>query len=293
MTYEAQIERLISISKKKPLLPESFIPWNIPVRESDMFLPDNLVSLHGLPEYDLLTSRQKREISRHEVVQVMYSYAWSEGLFCLFMNRYILTLETHRVEYRFLLRELIEEFRHQEMFTMAIEKLEGSAIPPTRMHKWIGLATVRFFPQDIAFISCLAMEMMADRYGDVLRQGPDVYPVLKKLSELHNIEEARHILFTKLILQKYTAKAGIIRRTIYSYVILFNIYFLRTLYVKQKIFERIGIANSHRIYKKANKNYKQKFGENCLDDIKGFVAEINGFNRATRWAWRIFLKTKV
>lgn len=293
MTYSEQIERLISISKKKPLLPENFIPWDIPAQPHQQFLPEDLVSLHGLPEYDELSELQKRDVGRHEVVQVMYSYAWSEALFCLFMNRYILSLKTHDVEYRFLLRELIEEFRHQEMFNRAIDHLEGDALLPTWLHKFFGLSTVRFFPPDIVFISCLSVEMMADRYGDVLRKSLKVYPVLQKVAELHNIEEARHILFTKLFLHKHTSKAGFIKRCIYSYIILMNIYFMRSLYVKQEIFERVGIKNSRKIYKKANKNYKIKFGESCLDDIKNFVTEIQGFNWATRWAWRTFLNAKV
>ena len=45
-------------------------------------------------------------------------------------------------------------------------------------------------------------------------------PVLKKMFDLHNIEEARHILFTKSLLTSYSAKAGYIKRTLYSYVIL-------------------------------------------------------------------------
>ena len=293
MTYNDQIERLISISKKKPLLPESFIPWDIPVKPTEHFLPENLVSLHGLPEYEQLTDFQKKELGRHEVAQVMYSYAWSEGLFCLFMNRYILSLKTQDVEYRFLLRELIEEFQHQEMFSKAIGQLHVNPLPPTRLHKFFGLLTVRFFPPDIVFISCLSVEMMADRYGNIIRKGLNIYPVLKKVSELHNIEEARHILFTKLLLRKNTANAGFIKRCVYGYIILMNIYFMRSLYVKQEIFERIGVSNSSEIYKKANINYKLKFGQSCLNDIKEFVTEINGFNWATRWAWRTFLKTKV
>ena len=91
MTYEEQIERLISISKNKPLLPENFVPWNTPVLPADHFLPEDLVSVHGLPEYEQLTDQQCRDIGRHEVVQVMFSYAWSEALFCLFMNRYLLS----------------------------------------------------------------------------------------------------------------------------------------------------------------------------------------------------------
>jgi len=293
MTYPEQVERLILISKNKPLLPENFIPWGLPAGADDQFLPAQLVSLHGLPEYELLSDLQKRDLERHEVVQAMYSYGWTEALFCLFMNRYILSLKTHTVEYRFLLRELIEEFRHQEMFNKAIQQLNGDALLPGPVHKFLGLSTVRFFPPDVVFISCLAVEMMADQYGDQLRKSPAIYPVLKKVSELHNIEEARHILFTKMFLKKYTSKAGFIKRCVYSYIILMNIYFMRSLYVKQEIFERIGCRNSKELYNKAFRNYKKKFGAHCLDDIKSFVTEINGFNWATRWAWRVFLKTSI
>jgi hypothetical protein len=38
MNYEEQIERLISISQKKPLLPETYIPWDIPVQQSEFLL---------------------------------------------------------------------------------------------------------------------------------------------------------------------------------------------------------------------------------------------------------------
>ena len=293
MTFQEQVERLIQISRSKPLLPENFIPWDTPVKAGEQFLPKTLVSLNGLPEYELLTGEQKLELGRHEVVQAMYSYGWTEALFCLFMNRYILSLKTSSVEYRFVLRELIEEFRHQEMFIKAIEQLHGDALPPTGIHKFLALSTVRFFPPDAAFISCLTVEMIADQYGDHLRKDLTVYPVLQKVSELHNIEEARHILFTKMMLKKYTSKAGFIKRCMYSYLILLNIYFMRSLYVKKEIFDRIGCRNSDALYSKAFKNYKKKFGAACLGDIKAFVTEINGFNWATRWAWRMFLNTDV
>jgi hypothetical protein len=133
-----EVERLIKISKDKPLLPETFVPWSILPLPEDEFLPEKLNSLSGLPFYDSLTPAQKKELGRHEVVQVMYSYGWSEGLFCLFMNRYILTLQPDNVEYKFLLRELIEEFRHQEMFAQAIAHLNGKPIKPTRLHNFFG-----------------------------------------------------------------------------------------------------------------------------------------------------------
>jgi hypothetical protein len=288
-----EVERLIKISKEKPLLPETFVPWGIPPQPEDEFLPEKLNSLAGLSFYDTLTPNQKTELGRHEAVQVMYSYGWSEALFCLFMNRYILTLQPDNVEYRFLLRELIEEFRHQEMFAQAIAHLNGKPLKPTRLHSMLGQFTVKFLPPDAVFMSCLAIEMIADLYGTHMRKGARVYPVLKKVAELHNIEEGRHIHFTKGFLKRYTNKAGYVKKSFYSYLILFNVLFMRTLYVKKEIFARIGLENPEEVFKMARRNYQQKFGQECLKTIIQFVDEWGGFNRTTRWAWRLFLKANV
>jgi len=237
--------------------------------------------------------QQKCDLGRHEAVQVMYSYGWSEALFCLFMNRYLLTLQPDNVEYRFLLRELIEEFRHQEMFAQAVAQLKGQPVKPTRMHNIIGQFTAKYMPHDAVFMSCLSIELITDVYGHHIRKDPKMYNVIKKISELHNIEEGRHIHFTKGLLKKYTTKAGFMKRTFYSYLVLLNVYFMRTLYVKKEIFERIGMENPGAVYKLAYKNYKRKFSATCLETVIEFVKEWNGFNGATRWAWRLLLNANV
>jgi len=139
----------------------------------------------------------------------------------------------------------------------------------------------------------VSVELVTDVYGNYARRSPNIYPVLKKMFDLHNIEEGRHILFTKSILKTYSAKAGYIKRTLYSYVILFNILFVRTMYVKKEIYQRIGLENPEQAYKLASKNFKQKFSEKCLKDIIEFVDSWRGFNNLTRWAWRWVLDAKV
>jgi len=288
-----EIERLIRISKERPLMPETYIPWQLEPDADDIFLPEILTSLQGLDIYDTLTAEQKLELGRHELVQVIASYAWGECLFCLFMTRHILTLPLDNVEHRFLLRELIEEFRHQEMFGQAIAKLGGSPIKQTGIHKLLGEFSNKYLPADYLFMGSVSVELVTDIYGNHARRSPNIYPVLKKMFDLHNIEEARHILFTKSLLKTYAAKAGYIKRTLYSYVILGNILFVRTMYVKREIYERIGLDNPDKVFKIASKNFKQKFAEKCLGDIIEFVNEWKGFNRATRWAWRWLLGAKV
>ena len=289
----SEIERLIKISKERPLMPETYIPWQTEPADDDIFLPEVLTSLHGLDIYDTLSPAQKLELGRHELVQVIASYAWGECLFCLFMTRHLLTLPLDDVEHRFLLRELIEEFRHQEMFGQAIKKLNGQPVKQSGLHRFFGEFSNKYLPADYLFMGSVSVELVTDVYGNYARKTPNIYPVLKKMFDLHNIEEARHIVFTKSLLKTFAAKAGFVKRTLYSYVILFNILFVRSMYVKREIFERIGLENPDEVYQLASKNFKQKFSEKCLHDIVEFVDEWKGFNFATRWAWRWILGAKV
>lgn len=274
-------------------MPDTYIPWQLEPEPHEIFLPEILTSLQGLEVYDTLTPAQKLELGRHELVQVIASYAWGELLFCLFMTRHMLTLSVDDVEHRFLIREMIEELRHQEMFAQAITKLGGKPIAQSKLHKFFGMFSNKYLPADYLFMGSVSVELVTDVYGNHARRTPNIYPVLKKMFDLHNIEEARHIVFTKALLKTYSAKAGYIKRTLYSYVILFNILFVRTMYVKQEIYERIGLENSKAIYKTATKNFKQKFAGKCLKDITEFVDSWNGFNLLTRFAWRWVLGAKV
>jgi hypothetical protein len=290
MAETLDVERLIRISKENPLLPEKFIPWDEDIEEGCHYLGKKLISLEGLPIYETLTPDQKQELSRHEVVQSMYAYAWSEGLFCLFMNRYILTLPPDHIEYRFLLRELIEEFRHQEMFSMAITRLNGEPVKQSKVQNFIGLFTAKYFPADTVFMVSLTLELIADMYGEHIRNDEKAYRVLQKVSQLHNIEEARHILFTKNLLFRFIQKAGFIKRSWYSVAIVLNILFFQKMYVKREIFDRIGLPDSKKVYKMAYANYQKKFASECLGSIVDFVKSFDGFNWITKPVWKVLLK---
>jgi hypothetical protein len=288
-----QIERLIRISKEKPLMPETFVPWEKNIEAGQIYLPETIVSLAGLPIYETLTPHQKQELARHELVQAMYSYCWSEGLFCVFMNRYILNRDPQDIERQFLIRELIEEYRHQEMFAAAIKKLEGKPILVSRFQRAVAGFTAKFMPDDILFISCIAIEMMAEQYGDLIRKDRNSYPVVQKVSQLHHIEEARHILYTETVLKNYTQRAGFFRGTLYSLLVLANMRFFQTIYVRSEIYERIGLKNPKAIRRQAFGHYQQKFADTCLPDLTKFVNSFNGFNWLTKPIWRWVLKANV
>lgn len=293
MLNESQIERLITISKEKPLLPEKFVPWHEEIGKNQFYMPELLSSLNQTELYNKLTEFQKIELSKHEMVQVLYSYAWTEGLFCLFMNKIALDLKPDSVEYRFLLRELIEEFRHQDMFATAIQKINGKPISPSKMHNFLGKITAKYLPKSWVFISCLSIELITDVYGKYTRKDPNTYIVMRKVGELHHIEEGRHIVFAENWLKKYTDQAGFIKRSWFSILVLINIYYLQSLYVKKEIFKRIEVDDPETFFKTAKKNFKINFAKHCTSTTKEFVERINGFNWLTKPLWRSVLKMEI
>lgn len=291
--FESVVERMVQISKEKPLLPEAYVPWADEPDSQTLFLPDKIVSLEGHPLWSTLTRDQQSELGRLESVQVMYSYAWSETLACYFFSRHLLTLNPDSIEYRFLIRELIEEYRHQEMFGMAIRKLQREPVLPTRLHKFFGNFTIRFLPPSMVFMSVLSIELMADIYAKHIRKDPKVYSVMRKTAELHHIEERRHIFYTEEWLKKFTMNAGYIKASLFSLLVMLNIYFIRTLYVQKKFFMQLGVANPEKYYRAALKNYNHKFSEFALQATVDFVQSFNGFNTVTRFFWKWILKVKL
>jgi hypothetical protein len=287
------IERLIKISIDNPLMPETYVPWNNKLQDNEHVLPDHLVSLHGLEEFDGLTKQQLDEIRQHEVVQFMYSYAWGEGLLNAFLTRQIYNMPPESAEFRFIIREVIEESRHQEMFLRAIRELNGDPLPPTRAHSFWGRFASKWFPGPWFFLVAISSELVADEYGRHVQNDPKMYSVLHKIAELHQIEEGRHITFAKKYLEQHFTGAGFVRRSVYSIIMALNIYFLRTMYVRAAIFERAGVKNADAVFKKAKKHYSGKFAGYCLESSVEFAKQMNGINWLTRPLWNRLLKTNL
>ena len=297
MTYSTedrrQIERLIRISREKLLDSDTFVPWGTALGPEFGYLPEKLISLAEHPIYPSLSNEQKRELAKREVVQAMYAYCWSEGLFCAFMTRYIMSQAPDHIERRYLLHEVIEESKHQQMFAHTIVKMGVQPVPVVPLQAWIGEFWVRYCSPPIVFMSCIAIEMMADRYGEALRHDENAHPILQKVAQLHNIEEARHILFTKLLLKRYTENIGFWRSTQFSLIVLLNMRFFQSTYVRSSIFKDLGLPHPDRLRREVFRSYQERFAGECLGTVKELVDSFNGFNFITRPLWRWVLRMPV
>ena len=287
------IEKMIRISKQKPLQPETYIPWEYEDIGDEQYMPDYLISLSGTKYFDALSRKEKTLLGKHELTQVMYAYGWSETMACAFFNNRLMKLSKHDVEYRFLTRELIEEYRHQNMFCDAIRRIDGQPIPISKLHRWIARMTIKFAPDSIVFFSVLAIELATDVYGDLLRKEPQIHPVIQRVSKLHHIEESRHIHYAQLWLKKATENAGIIKRSWFATVIILNLLFMRSMYTNIDIFQRMNFNHPKKVVKVAKSNLAKKFGKYCLKDTIEYIDSFKGWNMFSRFLARKILNAPV
>jgi hypothetical protein len=133
---------------------------------------------------------------------------------------------------------------------------------------------------------------MADTYAKHIRKDEKVFSIMRKTSELHYIEEGRHILYTEEWLKKYTENIGFFKSSAFSIIVMLNVYFMRTLYIKKTFFEQLGVPDPDKYYKAALKNYNQKFSEYALKSTVDFTNSFNGFNWFTKplWSWLLNVK---
>ena len=125
------------------------------------------------------------------------------------------TLPDHAPEFRYAYHELIEEAQHSLMFQELVNRT-GFDIPgmPTWMR--FGARQVvrlgRSFPE-LFFVFVLGGEDPIDHIQRVmLRQRETMHPLLRRVSQIHVTEEARHLSFARHYLRRNVPRLGAIKR---------------------------------------------------------------------------------
>ena len=124
---------------------------------------------------------------------------------------YAFKLPNRSPEFRYVYHEVIEEAQHSLMFQ---EFVNRSGFNPTGLAWWqkIGSRMVirfgRTFPE-LFFLFVLGGEDPIDHVQrQMLRKRENVHPLLRRVSQIHVTEEARHLSFARLYLRRNVPRLG-------------------------------------------------------------------------------------
>jgi hypothetical protein len=187
---EATAARLLKISAGNSYDPEVDIDWDAPQPAGLMYAPERRMSLFGTPMWERLTTEQRIELSKHEVASIASIGVWFEVLLMRMLLRHITGGDPRSSHVQYALTEIGDECRHSIMFGRMIEAFGAPA-------GGIQTFAAALIAEEI--LDALQREAMADE---------SLQPLVRMVSRIHVVEEARHIRFARDELARQVAASA-------------------------------------------------------------------------------------
>ncbi|MFC7304845.1 diiron oxygenase [Streptomyces monticola] len=194
---EQVAERLLESSAKHSFDPDRELDWDAPLEEGKWFWPPELLSLYDTPMWHRMSEEQRIELSRHEAASLASIGVWFEIILMQLLVRHIYDKPLGSSHVRYALTEIADECRHSMMFARMIHK--GGA--PMYQVTWFQhnlarlLKTVSTTPG--SFTATLLGEEILDWMQRLTFPDERVQPLVRGVTRIHVVEEARHVRYAR------------------------------------------------------------------------------------------------
>ncbi|TLG08787.1 diiron oxygenase [Nocardia cyriacigeorgica] len=196
----AQTQRarqLLSSSVGNSYDPHVDIDWDAPLVEGKWFLSEKFCSLAGTELWDSLTMEQKLLCSREELAASIGNGIWTEHVLMTLVSRYIYDRDITSPEVQFALTEVADECRHMIMFARVLETIGTQPHRAPWKIQEAGRVLKHAAPTVVLWALLLLTEEIFERIQRELARDESVQPVVRAMSRIHVVEEARHIGFAR------------------------------------------------------------------------------------------------
>lgn len=198
-------DRLLGSSARHSYDPEVDVDWDAPPVPGLFWMQPERMSLYGTSLWESLSREQQVELSRHEVASIASVGLWFELLLMEMLLRDVYGKDPRASRTHYALTEVGDECRHSLMFGKAIGRFGVPAYGPRPKVHRLG----RIFPTLAhgagAFASILIGEEPVDRWQRDLVTDERIQPMVRMVSRIHVVEEARHVTFARHELEKAVA----------------------------------------------------------------------------------------
>ncbi|AZK98614.1 MULTISPECIES: AurF N-oxygenase family protein [Streptomyces] len=204
---EEVARKLLAASARHSFDPDRDLDWDAPLTADGWYWPPELVSLYDTPLWRRMSGEQRRELSRHEVASLCSLGIWFEIILTQLLARHIYDkpLTSHHVRYA--LTEIADEARHSMMFARLIGKLGTPDYPvPRRYHHLARFLKTVSTPSG-TFAATLIGEEILDWMQRLTFPDERVQPLVRGVTRIHVVEEARHVRYAREELRRRMVSA--------------------------------------------------------------------------------------
>lgn len=199
--------RLLESSRKHSFDPDTELDWEAPLADDKWFWPPELVSLYDTPLWKRMSQEQRMDLARQEAASLASLGIWFEVILIQLLTRHIYDKPLTSAHVRYALTEIADECRHSMMFARMIHKSGARTYPVSRSTHNLGrvLKTVSTTPG--SFASTLLGEEILDWMQRLTFPDERVQPLVRGVTRIHVVEEARHVRYAREELRRQMIQA--------------------------------------------------------------------------------------
>ena len=202
---EQVAERLLEASAKHSYDPDTELDWDAPLESGKWFLPERMVSLYGTPIWNRLSEQRRIDLSRHEAASLASAGVWFEVILMQLLARHIYDMDPRSRHVTYALTEMADECRHSRMFARMVTKLDTPYYGPGGITRFLGRVLKTTATTPGAFTATLLVEEILDRIQRQTFPDETVQPLVRGITRIHVVEEARHVRYAREELRRQMA----------------------------------------------------------------------------------------
>ncbi len=190
-------ERLLRSARKRSFDPLTEIDWDAPLEAGRYFMAPQRSSLYGTPLWDRLGEDQRIELTKHEVASIASVGIWFEEILMQMLLRHAYDRDATRADVQWTLTEIADECRHSVMFAKMIAKFGCPTYGVSKLSHELGRLFKATSDGVLTFAGTMYVEEILDAFQREAMDDAALQPLVRTVSRIHVIEEARHISFAR------------------------------------------------------------------------------------------------
>jgi hypothetical protein len=189
--------RLLRSAAKKSYDPVVDIDWTAEIPADLYGLSPEWSSLYGTPLWDEMTDEQRVTLTVHEYCSISGVGIWFEVLLMQLVLRDVYGDDPAQPHFQWALTEIADECRHSVMFARTAERFGAPSYQPNAKVLALGKAFAAKGAGPAAYAAILVAEEILDIFQRDLMRDERVQPLTRATSQIHVVEEARHMRFAR------------------------------------------------------------------------------------------------
>jgi hypothetical protein len=265
--------RLLGSAAKKSYDPVVDIDWDAPTPEGLYGLSPEWSSLYGTPLWDELTEDQRITLTTHEMCSISGVGIWFECLLMQLVLRDVYGDDPAQPHVQWALTEIADECRHSVMFARTAEKLGVPSYQPPPSILRLGRIFAATGDGASAYAAILVAEEILDIFQRDLMKDERVLPIIRAGSQIHVIEEARHMRFAREEIARRAPKLSFLQRRKHRTVIASVAAIIADNLVQPEVYAAVGLdPATATAAARANEHYRAKLrgaASGLVDFLRG------------------------